>query len=141
MNRRGGLEDIARIKNELHTVLKKLSADQSLLAAIVGCQYDGIAIGAIKAFQGHGDSVERQKWSNIPFTGVDGLRDEGQAWVDRGMLAATILTPTTTQLGMQMIIDALKKGIQPPERTLMDLKSYPSLDQLAFRGKEYAAQR
>jgi ABC-type sugar transport system substrate-binding protein len=119
----------------------RLSTSTAGSIDLVGCQYDGIAMGALKAFQNHIDSAERQKWLHIPFTGVDGLREEGQAWVDRGMLAATILTPTTTQLGMQMVIDALKKGIQPPERTLMELKSYPSLDQLATRGKQMAAQK
>lgn len=119
----------------------RLSTSTASSIDLVGCQYDGIAMGASKAFQNISDPAERQKWSNILFTGVDGLREEGQAWVDRGMLAATILTPTTTQLGMQMVIDALKKGIQPPERTLMELKSYPSLEQLASRGKQYAAQK
>jgi hypothetical protein len=42
---------------------------------------------------------------------------------------------------MQMVVDALKKGTQPPERTLMELKSYPSLEQLASRGKQYATQK
>ena len=119
----------------------RLSTSTANSIDLVGCQYDGIAMGALKALQNHTDFGERQKWAHIPFTGVDGLREEGQAWVDRGMLAATILTPTTTQLGMQMVVDALKKGVQPPERTLMELKSYPSLDQLATKGKQLAAQK
>lgn len=119
----------------------RLSTSTAGSIDLVGCQYDGIAMGALKAFQNHSDSGERQKWTHMPFTGVDGLREEGQVWVDRGMLAATILTPTTTQLGMQMVIDALKKGALPPERTLMELKSYPSLEQLATKGRQVAAQK
>lgn len=119
----------------------RLSTSTASSIDLVGCQYDGIAMGALKAFQSHSDSGERQKWASVPFTGVDGLREEGRTWVDRGMLAATILTPTTTQLAMQMVIDAVKKGLQPPERTLMELDSYPSLDQLATRGRQYVTQK
>jgi hypothetical protein len=34
----------------------------------------------------------------------------------------------------EMVIDALKTGIQPPERTLIELTSYPSLEELSQKG-------
>ena len=42
------------------------------------------AMGARKAFQEHADLTERQLWLKHPFTGIDGLPTEGQAWVDQG---------------------------------------------------------
>ena len=108
---------------------------------VVGSQYDGIARGARQAFQEVADTVERDRWLALPFTGVDGLPDEGQAWVDQGTLAATVVAPTTTQIAIQLLIKAFESGKQPEERTLTELSSYPLLEKLAGRGAKAAAGR
>ena len=41
---------------------------------------------------------------------------------------------TTTEIGMKMVAHALETGRQPPERTLVELSSYPSLEELTQRG-------
>lgn len=58
---------------------------------IVGCQYDGIARGAKRAFEDLRDRAGRERFQSVPFTGVDGLTTEGRAWVEQGILAATVI--------------------------------------------------
>jgi ABC-type sugar transport system substrate-binding protein len=118
----------------------RLSTSRAETIDAVGCQYDGIAMGARKAFQEHGKTADRQRWLNLPFTGVDGLPGEGQAWVDQGMLAATVVAPTTTPIAIELLIRAIENGEQPPERTLIELRSYPSLEELARKGMAFAAR-
>jgi ribose transport system substrate-binding protein len=60
----------------------RLSTSRAESIHAISCQYDGIAMGARKAFQDITDAMDRQRWLRLPFTGVDGLPDEGQAWVN-----------------------------------------------------------
>jgi ABC-type sugar transport system substrate-binding protein len=116
----------------------RLSTSRSEAIDLIGCQYDGIAMGARKAFEEMLDAKERERWLTLPFTGVDGLPTEGQAWVNQGVLAATVVAPTTTQVGIQLLARALESGVQPPERTLIELKSYPSLEELSKKAAKYS---
>lgn len=115
----------------------RLSTSRASTVNLVGCQYDGIAMGARRAYEEVADAAEREAWLRLPFTGVDGLRSEGMAWVNKGILAATVVAPTTTRIGIELLVQALDSGAQPPERTLIDLKSHPSLDSLSARGDQY----
>jgi len=114
----------------------RLSTSRAESIALVGCQYDGIAMGARKAFKELPDSNERERWLSLPFTGIDGLPTEGQAWVDEGLLTATVISGTTTRVAIEMVVKALRSGTQPPERTLIELSSHPSLDRLAAIGAQ-----
>jgi ABC-type sugar transport system substrate-binding protein len=113
----------------------RLSTNRASTIGIVGCQYDGIAKGARKAFESLPDRAEREQWLRLPFTGVDGLPTEGKAWVDQGILTATMLSLTTTHVALQMLVRALCTGAQPPLRTLIDLASYPPLEKLSALNK------
>jgi ribose transport system substrate-binding protein len=115
-----------------------LSTSRSTTIGVVGCQYDGIAKGARKAFEDLPDRAEREQWLRVPFTGVDGLLAEGRAWVDQGILAATVVSLTTTHVAVQMLVRAISNGTQPPLRTLIDLASYPSLEKLSPSTKSKA---
>jgi len=59
----------------------RLSTSRPESIHVVGCQYDGLAAGARKAFREVASSEERDRWLALPITGVDGLPDEGQLWV------------------------------------------------------------
>jgi ribose transport system substrate-binding protein len=102
---------------------------------LVGCQYDGIAMGARKAFREVASSEDRNRWLALPLTGVDGLPNEGQAWVNQGELAATVVAPITTRVAVGLVVEALRTGKQPPEITVLELKSHPSLEVLAEKGR------
>ncbi len=114
----------------------RLSTSRAGTVDVVGCQYDGITMGARKAFQELLDSAERDKWLSLPFTGIDGLPREGRAWVDQGSLTATVVSGITTRVAMQMAAKALQSGTQPPERTLIEANSYPPLEKLAIIGRQ-----
>jgi ribose transport system substrate-binding protein len=109
----------------------RLCTNRAASIGVVGCQYDGIAKGARKAFEELPDKTEREQWLKLPFTGVDGLPAEGRAWVDQGILAATVVSLTTTQVALQMLVRAITTGTQPAIRTLIDLASYPPLEKLS----------
>ncbi len=110
----------------------RLSTSRTASIDLVGCQCDDIAMGARKAFQELADPDEREKWLALPFTGIDGLPQEGQAWVDQGSLTATVVAGTTTRQAMQMAAKALRSGTQPVDRTVIEASSYPSLEKLAL---------
>ncbi len=109
----------------------RLSTSSAAFIGVVGCQYDGIAMGARKAFEDLPDQAQRSQWLRLPFTGVDGLPREGRAWVDKGILAATVVSLTTTEVALQILVRALGTGGQAPRRTLIDLASYPPLKDLS----------
>jgi len=117
----------------------RLSTNRTVSIGVIGCQYDGLARGARKAFEELPDRQERERWLSLPFTGVDGLAAEGKVWVDQGILAATVVSLTTTQVAVQMLVRAINGGTPPPLRTLIDLASYPSLEKLSAKRKHAAA--
>jgi ribose transport system substrate-binding protein len=121
------------------TAWVRLSTNRAQTIDLVGCQYDGIAMGARKAFQDSTNVAERDQWLRRPFTGVDGLPAEGQAWVREGILAATVVGLTTTQVALEMLHRAISSGAQPPQRTLIELSSYPPLEKLSATGSRSKA--
>ena len=92
-------------------------------------------MGARKAFEQHPDKGEREGWLRLPFTGIDGLADQGQTWVDQGLLTATVIAGITTRMAVELVDSALKGGAQPPERTVIEAQSYPPLERLEEIGK------
>jgi ribose transport system substrate-binding protein len=97
-----------------------------------------MAIGARKALQENTSGAEREHWMKIPFLGCDGLPKTGRTYVDRGTLQATVHIPANTGQALQMLVQAIKTGQQPAERTLTIPSSYPSLDSLAPKGAVHA---
>ncbi|HLQ52174.1 MAG TPA: substrate-binding domain-containing protein [Terriglobales bacterium] len=111
----------------------RLSTAQTEPIQLVVAQNDLMAIGARKAFGEIPNEVDRDRWLNLPFTGVDGLPKTGQAWVRQGLLAATIVVPPNAGLALEAMVKALRGGPQPPECVLTEPKSYPAIEQLKAR--------
>jgi ribose transport system substrate-binding protein len=110
-----------------------LSIAKQLHVGVVGCQNDAMAVGARRAFQSVDDPAERSKWLALPFTGCDGLPGTGQAWVRKGMLAATVVTPPNTGLALEILAKSVQTGTRPEERTFISPSSFPSIEELAHR--------
>ncbi|MFZ0417406.1 MAG: substrate-binding domain-containing protein [Candidatus Sulfotelmatobacter sp.] len=110
----------------------RLRTSQETHIDLVGAQDDSMAAGARKAFAEIA-AGERERWLKIPFTGCDGLPKTGQAWIRNGLLAATIYIRPNTDLGLEMLTEAIRTGTQPPERKLIAPESVPSLKELAAR--------
>ena len=97
-----------------------------------------MALGARKAFQDLPDNSARERWLSIPYIGCDGLPKTGQAWVKRGLLAASVFVPPNVGRAMEMLVHAVNTGTMPPERTLTVPASFPSLEALASARAEKA---
>ena len=107
-----------------------LSTAREMGVGMIACQNDDMANGARRAFEELSDMKERDRWLRLPITGCDGVPKSGQAWVRKGRLAATVLSPPLTGDAMQLLANARKSGAQPPERTLVAPSSFPALSEL-----------
>jgi len=110
----------------------RLRTAQEARIDLVGAQDDSMAVGARKAFAELPEN-QRERWMKIPLTGCDGLPKTGQAWVRNGLLAATIYIRPNTDLALEMLVDAIRSGKQPPEHKMTAPQSVPSIDELAAR--------
>ena len=111
----------------------KLTTSRKAAIDLVAAQDDSMAIGARKAFEELPDDAEKERWLSLPFLGCDGLPKTGQAWVKDGLLTATIFVPPNTGQAIEMFVDALQRGKQPPERALTNPASIPPLNELKRR--------
>ncbi len=108
----------------------RLSTSQQARMDVVAAQDDSMAVGAKKAFQ-ELSGAARDRWLSLPYTGCDGLPKTGQAWVKRGLLTATIFVPPNAGQALEMLVQAVKTGTMPPERSLVVPVPIPALDALA----------
>ena len=111
----------------------RLSTSQEAHVDVVAAQDDSMAMGARKAFDEHTIGAARERWLNAPFIGCDGVPKTGQAWVQSGVLAATIVIPPVAGKAIELLVNAFRSGLVPPERSLATATSFPTLEQLAAR--------
>jgi ABC-type sugar transport system substrate-binding protein len=111
----------------------RLNAVNKVQVDVVAAQNDLMAIGARKAFEGVANIAERERWMQLPFTGVDGLAKTGLAWVRTGTLAATVVVPTNTGQAISMLAEALQTGRDLPERTFTVPESFPAIAKLTSK--------
>jgi ribose transport system substrate-binding protein len=109
----------------------RLSTSHQTPVDVIAAQDDSMAMGARKAFQELPDNAARDRWLSLPFIGCDGMPKTGQAWVKKGLLAATIIVPPNAGKAIEMLSQALQDGSTPQERTLSEAVSFPALNQLA----------
>ena len=98
---------------------------------VVGSQNDAMAIGARKAVEAMPPGPQRDLWLQLPFVGCDGVPTSGQLWVQKGLLAATIVTPPLAGLAMEMVVKALTTGQPMSEHTLVRPSSHPPVENLS----------
>jgi ABC-type sugar transport system substrate-binding protein len=109
-----------------------LSTSRQLHIRAVICQNDAMAMGARKALLDLTEK-DREDWQNIPFTGCDGVSRTGQEWVRRGVLSATVITPSTAGTALEVLVKAARDGAEPPERTQIAPISFPPIADLHLR--------
>ena len=100
---------------------------------LIGAQNDAMAMGARKAFEEITNASEKERWLRLPFTGIDGVPKTGQTWVRTGALTATIITPPSAGQAVYMMVQAMKTGSKPPERSYTVAESFPPLDKLSAK--------
>jgi len=114
-----------------------LSTSRQLHIRAVLCQNDAMAMGARKAFVDLTEK-DREQWLKTPFLGCDGVTKTGQEWVRCGYLTATVITPPTAGLAMEILVKASRMGTVPPEHTPSIARAFPALEELAKRRSESA---
>jgi ABC-type sugar transport system substrate-binding protein len=113
--------------------LKLTTSRKTVIDAVIS-QNDAMAIGVRKAFQEMVPEIDKDRWLDIPFTGVDGAPKTGQAWVRSGLLAATVFTPPNAGNAVELLAAGIEHGKIPPESVLITPASLPTLDKLKPRG-------
>jgi ribose transport system substrate-binding protein len=111
----------------------KLTTSQKTIIDLVVSQNDVMALGVRKAFQEISSEVERDRWLQIPLTGVDGVPKTGQSWVRSGLLTATVFTPPNAGKAIELLVDAIQHSKIPAEQVLLTPTSIPPLDKLRPR--------
>ncbi len=114
----------------------RLSTSQKLPVSLLCAQNDAMAMGARRAFQEQTDETTRARWLSLPYIGVDGLPKTGQAFVRSGLLTATVIVPPNTTMAMDMLVEAIAKGMQPAPLVFTVPISFPSIEELAARRVE-----
>lgn len=108
----------------------KLNVTKDLVFGAVAAQNDAMALGARRAFQELTGGTERDHWLSLPFIGCDGLPNTGQAYVQRGILKATIVIPANAGQAIKALSTALKTKQQPPECIFVSASSFPAITAL-----------
>jgi ribose transport system substrate-binding protein len=107
----------------------RLSTSRATEFAAVCAQDDSMAIGARRAFE---ECTQlRESWLKIPFLGCDGMPKTGQEWVRRGLLTATVFSPPTAGIAIEMMARFIEHGTMPPVRTFTETRSIPAIEELA----------
>jgi len=116
----------------------RLSTSRATEIAAVCAQDDSMAIGARKAFEECVDQL-RESWLKTPFLGCDGMPKTGQEWVRRGLLTATVVTPPTAGIAVELMARFIANGTVRPARTLTETRSMPAIEELARNARATAA--
>ena len=98
--------------------------------SLVSSQNTDFVNGARRAFQGHADAAERARWLSLPCTAA-GVHSQTKSLVDRGVLAAAVMTSLTMDTALEMLLKAVQSGSQPAEHTFVPASSHPGLEELA----------
>jgi ribose transport system substrate-binding protein len=117
-----------------------LSTSRQLHIRVISAQNDAMAIGARKAFEEVSDPQARREWLSLPFLGCDGVAKAGREWVRRGLLRATVVTPPPMGIAVELLVNALRSGAQPPECTVSRPTSFPALDELRANASAQSAR-
>ncbi len=143
--RRAGLEQTRPANIEIKTLRGRWTEESAYQAVssrlqlqwsrapdvgLIGCQNDAMAMGARRAVEGLSAEQQRDLWLKLPFTGCDGVAATGQAWVRKGLLAATVVTPTLTGIALELLAKTIANGTEFPERTRLNPTSFPPPDLL-----------
>jgi ribose transport system substrate-binding protein len=116
-----------------------LSTSRAAELRAVCAQDDSMALGARKAVA-QCTSELRGSWLKIPFLGIDGLPNTGQASVRSGLLTATIFSPPTAGIAVEQMARFIGSGTMPPVCTVTEPRSIPDIEELARRARTASAK-
>jgi ABC-type sugar transport system substrate-binding protein len=97
---------------------------------LVDGQTHELAIGARKAFQNISDLDQQNRWLELPFLGI-GVSNQVKPLVESRVLVAAVVTSVTMELALHLLARALESQSHPPERSVVEVSSFPELEKLA----------
>jgi simple sugar transport system substrate-binding protein len=100
------------------------AGDAAARPDIVISQNDEMAEGVLRAFR-----ARRPAWGKVAAIGIDGLPDYGQRLVQEGVLAATILNPSPTGPGVDVVARWLRG--ERVDFVAIPVRPYPSIEELS----------
>jgi ribose transport system substrate-binding protein len=111
----------------------RLSTAQQERINVVQAQNDSLAVGARRSIEEQRTNLQGNHSSHLPFLGVDGLPQTGQAWVRQGILTATVVIPAVAPHALENLAAAIRNNLRQPERTLIPPTSFPAVKELAAK--------
>jgi ABC-type sugar transport system substrate-binding protein len=108
----------------------KLATSRPEKYHLIAGQTHELALGARKAFQTTDNPELAKKWLELPFIGI-GIAPQVRPLVDKRILAAAVVTSVTMELALRLIVRTLESKAQPPERSVVEVASYPELEKLS----------
>jgi len=96
---------------------------------LVAGQTHELTLGAKRAFQKLEDPEQKAKWLGLPCIG-NGIASQAKPLVDQRVFVAAVITSVTMDLALRMLVRALDTQVQPPDRNVAEMSSYPDLDKL-----------
>jgi ABC-type sugar transport system substrate-binding protein len=108
----------------------RLSTVHAANFRLVASQNTDFISAARKAFQENAPAGERSKWLNLFYTGA-GVSSQTKPLVEKGVLTAALVTSTTVDTCLDLLLRSTASGTQPPEHTSVSASSFPSLEDLA----------
>ena len=106
-----------------------LSTTRPEATKLIVSQNTDFIMGARKAFEANAHGPDRAKWLSLPCMGV-GVAKQLKPLVDQGTLCACVMTSLTADKAMEMLVQALRTGKQPPEQTFVEAHPYPTIEEL-----------
>lgn len=142
--RREGMES-ARPKNVQIATLRSKFSEESGFQSVTGWlrlatskaekfdlvvgQTHELALGARKAQMALVDEEQRRKWMEKKFLGI-GVANQVKPLVDKRTLTAAVVTSVTMQVAISLLVSAIDTKTPVPERNIVEVSSYPELDNL-----------
>jgi ribose transport system substrate-binding protein len=108
----------------------RLATSRAEKYLLVAAQTHELALGARKAFQSTSDADQQKRWLDLPFLGI-GVASQVKPLVDSRVLAAAVVTSVTMEIALRLLTRALESTSYPPERTVVEVFSFPELEKLA----------
>lgn len=112
----------------------RLSTVHAASVDLISSQNTDFILAARSSFQDHTQGPEKEKWLGRLYTAA-GLASQARPLTERGVLSASVVTSLTMDTALEMVVRALKNGVQPPEHTFVPASSYPLLEELARKKK------
>lgn len=96
---------------------------------LVAGQTHELAVGARKAFQNLNNPEKKKQWMELPLIGI-GISSQVKPLVDGRVLTAAVVTSVTMDTALRLLVRAIESQVQPPERSFVEMSSYPELEKL-----------